>query len=159
MFKLIIIAFIFLLFTLTAKAADCRTTSGEALETKVISTNVPAHLKGAKIIIVLANGQQSEAPAELFKVVPRKQQYLLTKVSHTISCSSESHEKNRVSLLGGFGPQGGLKKTQSSSRVDIETESGLVGGLQYQRKISKDFSVGVQGQSNKSGLISVGVDF
>jgi hypothetical protein len=158
---LLILAFLLVIAFSRAFAgeAECRTFSAQYLETKTISTDVPAHLKGAKIIIILANGQRSEASAELFKVVPRKQQYLLTKVSHNTSCVSESHDKNRISLLGGFGPTGNLSRDTSSGKVDISTKTGAVGGVQYQRKISKDISVGVQGQTNRSGLLSIGLDF
>ncbi len=145
-----------------ANASSCssNSVSFKTLETKTITTDVPSHLKGATIFIVTADQRVSSAPAELFKVVPRKQQVIVTATEKTeiLTCSEEA-AKNRISLLGGAGPKGDLTKDSNGSKVDIETKTGAIGGVQYQRKVSKDISVGGQVQTNKSGLISVGLDF
>jgi len=141
---------------------NCSTQDSEnkVEEQKIINTDVPSHLKGAKIIVRLADGRESEVPAEAFKVVPRKQQYLVTKVSKSsvTMCSAELN-KNRISILGGRGPKEGLDRTINPNKAEIESRVGTVGGLQYQRMLNKKWSVGVQGQTNKSGLVSIGLDF
>lgn len=64
-------------------------------------------------------------------------------------------KKNRISLLAGVGP---TNLTQvSPTQVNLVT--GLVGGLQYQRSLTDDFNLGVQVQTNKTVLGSVGFDF
>ena len=166
MFKLTVIMIAAVAFTLFSKASaaeSCVTSSQseEVLETTVISTDVPSHLKGAIIIIVQADGKQSAVPAEKFKVVPRKQQRIVSKVAtSTIKlCQTPSEFKNRVSLLAGRGTKSGLDKSASLTRVDIESRIGAVGGLQYQRLLTEKISVGVQGQTNQTGSLMIGLDF
>jgi hypothetical protein len=150
-----------MLFSVSSLASDCvEKVSEEVLtETKVISTDVPSHLKGAVIIVRRADGVESAVPAEKFKVVPRKQQFVVTKTerSKTLSCSTS--KKNRVSLLGGHGNQGGLTTTQAGSTVEVESDTGVVGGAQYQRMLNDTLSIGAQVQTNKTGSVLLGVDF
>jgi hypothetical protein len=164
--KSIITAILITFFPIYSFAGEsCQTRAGEetAQEKMVISTDVPSHLKGAKIIVKLADGRTSEVPAELFKVVPRKQQYLVTKTkqSSTTTCTaSESQSyKNRISLLGGEGPNSKVDVERSGNQISMESKSGTVGGVQYQRNITDRISVGAQVQSNDSALLSVGFDF
>lgn len=141
---------------------NCSTTSGEetAQEQLEIKTDVPSHLKGATIIVRLADGRETTVPAEQFKVVARKQQFIVTKTKQLDKtvCSAELN-KNRVSLLGGNGPKEGLTRTTDGNTVTVESKTGVVGGLQYQRLITDHISVGAQLQSNESALVEVGLDF
>lgn len=132
-----------------------------ATETKEITTDVPSHLKGATIIVRTADGRESSVPAEKFKVVPRKQQFIVTKTekAKVLSCTTNEPKKNRVAVLGGHGAQGGLKSSQSGSTVEVESKTGAVGGLQYQRMLNDTLSIGVQGQTNKTGSLLIGIDF
>jgi len=153
--------FLILLLAGTANAGDnCSETIGstKVQEEHEITTSVPKHLEGATIIVRLANGKESQVPAEKFKVVPRRQQFVVaaTTVSKTISCSSKS--SNRFSLLGGYGARNGLTTTKNGNNVTVETSSGLVGGAQYQVMLDDFFSVGVQGQTNGTGSVLIGVD-
>jgi len=126
-----------------------------------INTDVPSHLKGATIIVRQADGKESSVPAEKFKVVPRKQQFLTTRTerSKVLSCTTNTPRANRVSLLGGHGSQSGLKSTSNGTTTEVESNVGLVGGAQYQRMLTDRLSVGVQGQTNKTGSVLIGVDF
>lgn len=126
-----------------------------------IKTDVPNHLKGGKVCTYRADGQSSCVPAERFKVVPRKQQFLTvrTERSKVVSCTTNAPRKNRVSLMGGHGTQEGLKSTTTGSTVEVESKVGAVGGAQYQRMLGERLSVGVQGQTNKTGSVLIGVDF
>ena len=166
MFKLTIIMIAAVVFTLFSKAFAaeyCVTSSQseEVLETMLITTDIPSHLKGATIIVVQANGKHSSVPAELFKVVPRKQQRVISKVATNTTklCQTPSEFKNRISLLAGRGTKSGLDKSSSPTRVDIESRIGAVGGLQYQRLLTEKISVGVQGQTNTTGSLMIGLDF
>lgn len=152
-----------------AKAETCTLDSGEeqAIEKTEIKTDVPKHLIGATITVTLANGKSSTVPAEKFKVVPRLQQYLVTKVSQSTvkSCVNVSPNKNRVSALAGYGATGHLDRSADSSSETIESSRGVVGGAQYQRLLNDHWSLGVQVQgndlsrNNKTGLGSIGYDF
>jgi hypothetical protein len=145
----------------------CSTSSGAETveETKEITTDVPAHLKGATIIVRTADGKETSVPAEKFKVVPRKQQFLVTKTKQTdkTMCSTDP-AKNRVSLLAGNGPKEGLDRSKTATTVTVESRTGAVGGLQYQRLtdlkvLGMPLSVGGQLQTNESALVNVGLDF
>jgi hypothetical protein len=133
----------------------------EAKEKLEIKTDVPNHLKGATITIRLADGRESTVPAEKFKVVPRKQQFIVTKVetSKVVSCTTNDPKKNRASLVAGYGAKNGLTTSTSGSTVTVETKSGAVGGAQYQRMLNEDISVGVQAQTNGTGSLLLGLDF
>jgi hypothetical protein len=136
----------------------CSETADQVTEQKEIKTDVPNFLKGATIIIRLADGRESSVSAEKFKVVPRKQQFVVTKTKSTLLCSAS--EKNRVSVLGGFGATSDLKSNKpSQDKTTIKAEKGLVGGVQFQRKVSDRISIGAQGQSNKTISVLLGLDF
>ena len=144
------------------------TTSDQSVEDQLeIKTDVPSHLKGATICVKQADGKESCVPAEKFKVVARKQQFIVTKVktTDTTTCTvfekadKEEKEKNRISLLAGNGPKEGLERTNSGSKVTVESRVGVIGGVQYQRLLTERVSVGAQLQSNESALVNIGLDF
>jgi hypothetical protein len=134
-----------------------------------VNTDVPAHLKGATITITLADGRSSTVPAEKFKVVPRKQQLIVKHdtVETTITCSTQQPiQRNRVSVLAGRGTQEGLDRNNDNApnEVTVENKVGPIFGAQYQYKtdwkvLKMPLSFGVQGQTNKTGSVMVGVDF
>lgn len=155
---------ILLLLLATNAFADCTTTVGNetVTGTKYFGTDVPSHLRGATIIVRLANGKESVVPAERFKVVPRVQQEIITEITQKVNteCTLNVTSKNRVSALGGHGSRNGVNVAKSSSTaVEIENDRGLVGGLQYQRLLNDVLSVGAQVQTNQTGSILLGVDF
>jgi hypothetical protein len=156
------IAIIMFCSPLFAHAEKCATSTDaeQVEETREIKTDVPKHLEGATITIRLADGRESTVPAEKFKVVPRLQQFLITKTKQqtTTMCSAD---KNRLSVLAGKGPKNGLDvdKSQSPNKVTVESEYGGVGGLQYQRLVTDRISVGAQVQTNDSVLLGVGFEF
>ncbi len=158
-FIFIIVAF-FSLFALADESCTV-TSSGETVEDQMeIKTDVPAHLKGATITVTTADGRVSTVPAEKFKVVPRVQQFVVTKTlqQDRVTCSKDSL-KNRVSLLAGHGPTEGLSRSKTATKVIVESNVGTIGGVQYQRLITNKISIGAQVQSNESALVNVGLDF
>jgi hypothetical protein len=153
---------------------SCQTQPGEEVvqEKMVIDTKVPENLKGATIIVRTADGKEEAMPVEKFKVVPRKQQYVVTKVKQqvfttcneapkveTVVVTKVKTYKNRISLLAGEGPNKNVDITRSGSSVTMESKSGADGGIQYQRSLTERLNVGVQLQTNETGLLSVGLDF
>jgi hypothetical protein len=147
----------------------------QELETKVIDTSTPKHLRGATIIVRTADGRESSVPAEKFKVVPRKQQFIVTHdISHSQTQCTTTQVKtntvyikpgsNRVSILAGKGLRSGLDKNTKGDTVEVKSRQGAVGGLMYQRIIDQsltpfDLSVGGQVQTNKTILFNLGLDF
>lgn len=168
--KIIMVLIVLTMFAASiVMAEDCSTAEEVASseERMEIKTDVPGHLKGAKVCIFYETGPNLGyhcVPAEKFKVVPRQQQFIVTKVQKTdkITCSvkvKDDKEKNRVSLMGGQGPKYGLQRSVEPGKVTVESNSGLIGGAQYQRLLTDKVSVGAQVQSNESVLVNVGLDF
>ena len=148
------------LIPMTSFAADCAETTSEAVttETLVLKTDVPAHLKGATITVRTADGRESTVPAEKFKVVPRMQQYVVTKTKQE-TMKTCGPNKNRLSVLGGNGSKSGLVSSTNGKTVEVESKVGFVGGAQYQRMLNDTISLGVQGQTNKTCSLLIGIDF
>ena len=136
----------------------------EMKEAVDVNTAVPSFLKGAVIIVRQPDGRESVVPASRFKVVPRKQQFVVAvvEVQKSQSCTvteGSPAAKNRLSLVAGLGPQGRMKVAASPTLIEIEEKMGPVVGLQYQWLVSESFSVGIQGQSNQTGSLLLGLDF
>lgn len=167
--KVIIALALFLTLSVQAAEPTCTSEISEVATTGqlVIKTDVPKYLKGAKITVTLADGRQTTVPAEMFKVVPRKQQFVTTATKQTTTNSCELvtnvPRRNRISALGGYGRTGGLDVTMTSpTQVEVENRTGLVGGLQYQRSLpllDDRLSVGGQVQTNKAASLLLGIDF
>lgn len=161
--KLIVAAALLLTPYLPAK--ECRVE--RAVETKEekrdINTQVPKELKGARIIVRTADGKEREMSIEQFKVVPRKQQFVVSKVTEVekLVCEAPKAElpKNRVMILGGKGPSGDLSLSKKPTMAEVKTEPELVVGAGYQRRVYEALSVGGQLQTNGTALFSVGLDF
>lgn len=77
--------------------------------------------------------------------------------------SSAHADKNRLSVLGGYGAQKGFTGTSIGLNNRLDTsrsfKTGFVHGVQYQRGIGERLSVGVQGQTNDTISLLFGVDF
>jgi hypothetical protein len=152
---------IFLLAFSVSLQAACKEElfKSEVMGQYLISTDVPSHLKGATITVTKADGTSSNVPAEQFKVVPRKQQFITkhTQSGKIVSCEGLS-AKNRVRLMGGVGPNG-LKESRSGTTVTIKSRQSEVFGAGYDRLLTDKFSLGLQGFSNGQGTIGLGIDF
>lgn len=132
----------------------------EILESKDINTPTPESLKGATIIVKQKDGSLKEMSTDDFKVVPRKQQFMITKVKASSNCATQkSSKKNRISLVGGYAPSGSIDQSNNGNVAKIETRFSPNIGLQYQRSLGDYLSLGLQGLSNKSIELLVGFDF
>lgn len=66
----------------------------------------------------------------------------------------------RVRFMGGLGPTGGLEKSEDGSTMSVKTEQGALIGVGVDQVVTDDgLSVGVQGLSNGTVTLGVGVDF
>lgn len=161
----IILALCFPMFAVADESCTTNTSEETVDEVAVISTNVPKFLEGATITVRTKDGRESTVSAEKFKVVPRAQQFVVTKTSKSASIVCRNADKNRITILGGNGPKGGLSRTQNSaSQVTIENNTGTVLGAQYQRELGfKVFGLpvhgGVQYQNNETLSGGAGVSW
>lgn len=167
--KNLLITILMFVSSMSIASETCQTKTGDETieERMVISTDVPKFLEGATIIVRTKDGRESSVPAEKFKVVARKQQFLVSKTKQQIktTCNAKNEEqKNRLSVVIGEGPQPGMKVSRSASEVTVESRVGAIGGIQYQRQtelkiFGLPISVGGQLQNNESALGVVGLDF
>lgn len=148
--SLIFISIMLLSGKVFADENSCVTTTVETVEgTKEIDTKVPKNLEGATIYVKTKDGKMTEVPAEQFKVVPRKQQFIVNKVKQTdrINCPPGQMpvvRKNRISLLAGQGYNRGINASSSGSAVEAESKVGIIGGVMYQRLLNARWSLGGQ---------------
>lgn len=150
-------------------AETCSTSiSAETVEEQMeIKTDVPKFLEDKEICIRdTKTGVAGCVSTAKFKVVPRKQQFIVSKTTQyeITSCSTEvissaEAKRNRVSLMAGNGPKEGLDRSNDGSTVTVESKVGTIGGAQYQRLLNDRLSVGAQIQTNESVLVNVGLDF
>jgi hypothetical protein len=86
---------------------------------------------------------------EVVKVVDRP---VPVRITQTVV--KKIQKQNRISGLVGMGPTN-LAVTPSAASI----ERGIVIGVQYQRMINEQLSLGVQIQSNETALGVIGIDF
>ena len=161
----------FLIFSLVlifgrAYASDCSIDSRAFIvsEKRELTTDMPKFMEGATITVTLKDGSSTQVPAERFKVVPRKQQFLVSKVTENVARTCVN--RHRVGLVAGKGAKVGLDRdnSQAPNLVSVESRAGAVGGLSYQyltdvKVLKMPLYLGVQGQTNETGLIMGGVEF
>ncbi len=159
-----------IIFTITSTIVmadeNCSDTQtlNSATEQMEIKTDVPKFLEGATICVKLADGKESCVPAEKFKVVARKQQFVVTKETTSTLRVCSANQKNRISVLAGKAATGGLDRSRSGNTESVSTEYDTALGLQYQRQLNLKvldlpLSIGGQLQNNGSALGTIGVDF
>jgi len=69
------------------------------------------------------------------------------------------YRKNRITLLGGFGPLGLTKKTLGENHFTVKGDYEAVAGIGYTRSLTNRFNIGVQAFTNNSYFLNVGFDF
>ena len=66
--------------------------------------------------------------------------------------------KNRLRVLGGVGPTGVGAEVLGNKAFTFE-ETGAVFGLGYDRLLTDQFFLGIQGLTNETFLLNLGIDF
>lgn len=67
-------------------------------------------------------------------------------------------KRNRLSLKAGFGP-GAIKQTVTGPVTEYSITNRFVYGIAYDRLITREWTIGIQGLSNNTAVLSVGKDF
>jgi len=105
-----------------------------------------------------AGGPEYCEPVIIEKVV-EKIVYVTKTVEMPIEITKEVTKKNRVSLLGGYGPTDNLKyQVLSPSLVQVENVNRANLGLMYQRDLGK-LTVGAFGLTNETMGLSLGLNW
>lgn len=145
-------------------ASDCTDVQQkeEIKEERLINTDVPKHLQDATIIIRTKDGRESTISANQFKVVPRKQQFIVTKVKeHTErTCKVSGKEKNLL-MFGGRRDHKDIDTNVVGKTATVSSEKGLVVDATYMRQNVLDSKLGVGAGIDSNGVVRgvVGVEF
>ncbi len=118
---------------------------------------VPAYLKDGAITVTLKDGSFHVFSTNEYKVVKRTEE--AKDVIHHGGKTYVQERNNRVRVLGGFGPTGGVDVVTGTTSTKITTTNGLVGGAGYERKVNEAVSVGAEALTNKTFMMSIGLDF
>lgn len=156
--------FILIFLMNLAMAADCtdvQTVNAE-VQTSTITTDVPKHLQDATIIIRTKDGRESQVSANKFKVVPRKQQHLITEVkTHTERVCKVSGKEKNLLMVGGRRDHKGLDTRVVGKTATVESEKGLVLDAAYMRQNILNTNLGVGAGVDTNGTLKgmIGVEF
>lgn len=120
---------------------------------------IPSYMKDGTIIMTLKDGKKYTFSTNEYKVVRRgsnkkKQDAAPSKKEE----SPVAQNKNRVRVMGGFGPAK-LETTKNSDSATVRLKNDKVGGIGYDRLITDRVSIGGQAQSNGTYLFNIGLDF
>lgn len=148
-----------------AFASDCTDVQQkqEVKEEQVITTDVPNRLVGKEICIRDPKTGVSDCfSTEKFKVVPRKQQRIVTKVTeHTErTCKVAGKEKNLL-MVGGRRDHKDIDTNVVGKTATVSSEKGLVVDATYMRQNVLDSKLGVGAGIDSNGTLRgvVGVEF
>lgn len=97
--------------------------------------------------------------AEITVITPEAVVKQVTVVDQVYVPVKAEPKKNRITLLGGVGPQGVSKTQLAPNKWLVDQAFNPVGGLQYSRLLTDRFSLSVQVLSNVSGFVGIGLDF
>lgn len=155
------IAIVAMLLTTTVLSAKEKCLKNESVEledvTYSVSKDMPKYLKGAKIVVVLADGTKSEVPAEKFMVVPRKQKTVVGSnktLNKVILCTNDENETRNLLMV-----EARKDITDTDSEVDAipggvkattKSNQALVPGVNYFRRkvLDTQFGAGVGVDTN-----------
>jgi hypothetical protein len=127
---------------------------------------VPELLKDSKIVTTLKSGKQVSFDGNEWMVVRRKapkkleEKLVLLPAQESPSPARKqpAQKMNRARLIGGVGPKG-FDSTTKANYVEINSKSGIIGGVGYDRLLNEAVSVGGQVLSNGTMALSLGLDF
>jgi hypothetical protein len=151
---------VFLIIVLSSTIAMAQTNSGNTIningccQHECGANSCQAVCKPKVKVVTKVVEKRVEVPVE--KVVETRVEVPYP-VYHTVieTVVKRVYKKNHLSLLGGVGPT--RIDRSGSDRVDLLR--GPVGGLMYQRNLNERFELGIQGQTNQTGLGVLTYDF
>lgn len=147
-----------------AYAKECKTLSkSDVQEVKEdVNTEVPKGMEGAVIIVRTKDGRESSVPIEKYKVVPRKQQFKVTKTNTTEKMLCEADETKNMIVVGGRKDHRDLDVDVSSDgkTASVVSEKGLVLDASYiRRKAIGPVGAGVGIDTNGTPKAMLSIDF
>jgi hypothetical protein len=159
-------------YNIYAKECSSEQLVSSQVDTMELKTDVPKFLVGATICVKRADGAQSCVPAEKFKVVPRKQQFVVTQVTKNkvTNCSTivekivkekVENKKNTVYTDVRKDHQDLKTEYNGNKSVSIESEKGIVPSINYYRREVFDTPIGAGVGVDTNGTVrgALGIDF
>lgn len=147
-----------------AKADDCLTTYKEISQDIVYKVNKeqPNHLKGAVIIVRLADGRESSVPAEKFMVVRRVQKTIVGQnklLSTKLTCNKDT--KKNIVYVGAKREAGDVEVKTQNKTAQVDTLKTLTPSLNYMRRkiLNSDLNLGAGVDKNGQVSGTIGLDF
>lgn len=150
--------------TSVSYAEECSETQSTVVQNVVytVNKNMPAHLKGATIIVRQANGKETSVPAERFMVVPRKQYTKLGEnkaVNTKLTCNKD--QKKNIVYVGAKKELTDLETRVSGNTARVESSKTLVPSVNYMRRkvLNSDLNLGIGIDKNSQIGGTIGLDF
>jgi hypothetical protein len=161
---LLIIALILFTYYRLAKAENCSDLQTQSIikKARIITTDVPKHLEGAVIIVRNKDGRESQVSANNFKVVPRKQQFIVTETNkHTERLCKVNGKQKNLLLIGGRRDHKDLDVRVNGNMATVSSEKGLVLDAGYMLQNINDSTIGLGIGIDTNGTLKglVGVEF
>jgi hypothetical protein len=151
-----------------AEAQECMETQSTVTQDVVyeVNKNMPAHLKGAVIIVRQADGRETSVPAERFMVVKRIQYTKLgeNKITNSkLTCKAK--QKKNIVFVDAKKEHSGLNTTTQlipgGVSAKVQSDKALTPGLNYYRRQLLDSDLGAGVGIDKNGQIKgmIGLDW
>lgn len=131
--------------------------------TKAKAEAVPEYMRDGVIKVTLRDGKTYDFSLNDWKVVPRLGELAPQEAPAQLAkkpAEEREERKNRITLHGGIGYNGGLKVTNlGGGAFRVDPDRGFVYGATYARKISERWSLSATALSNETYTLGVGFDF
>lgn len=163
--KYIILTAIILFNLQYVKAQTCAE-STKVVEQDVVyavNTDIPKHLKGAKITVTTADGKTSTVPAERYMVVPRVQKTVVGQnklVLQRTTCSKKAPPDKLTLFVDAKKEYTGVSKDAGANIASISSNKAIVPSINlYKNSLIGPLGIGAGIDSNSHGKFMIGIDF
>lgn len=115
--------------------------------------------EGVESRALIVVGEISPLVKEEGEVKARRALNRRVEINYEIGALVIEPRKNRLRLMGGYGPYGLEQEQIGTNTFEVNLKRGIVGGLGYDRLLNNRLSVGAFALTNLTFGLSVGLDF
>jgi len=130
-----------------------------------LAEEIPDYMRDGVITVTLKSGKVYTYSTNEWKVVrrgtsPKAKPVEEANPSDNVSRAPavETH-KNRIRVMGGYGPTNRLEVSRDASGAVVKTKLGAVGGIGYDRLVTDKIFLGGQALTNETLLLNIGLDY
>ena len=129
-----------------------------------LAEEIPAYMRDGEIVVTLKNGKVYKYSTNEWKVVRRGTSPKAKPIEDAPKKEMAKEDapnalKNRFRLLGGYGLTGRLQTVKDANSVEVSNKFGAVGGIGYDRLLTKKISAGATLLNNETYLLNIGLDY